>query len=213
MGIITGSGSFTRYLAPGPLPEGFLEGLSSRIARYAFHYLDETSVDEHATGWVNIMDMFDNRFNSLEFLKEPYVAMALRIDQRKVPSTALKQHCMEAEETVKAQEGLEYLPRQRRSDIKEGVRVRLLKRAIPVSKTYDMIWNYTTGLVIFGCLNAKVCDRFAEIFFQTFDIHLQAICPHFLAEKRIQKTDPSVELSDQLTPWQFTKETPDATAG
>ncbi|MFO7985864.1 MAG: recombination-associated protein RdgC [Desulfatiglandaceae bacterium] len=213
MGIISGSGSFTRYMTKGPLPEDFLEDLSFKVGRRAFRHLDEKSVDERSAGWVNIMDMFDNRFEGLEFLKEPYVAMTLRIDERKIPSTAVKQYCIEAEEKIKAEEELEYLPKQRRLDIKEAVRLRLLKRAIPVSKTYDMIWNYTTGLVIFGSLNAKVCDEFAEIFLQTFDIHLEAVCPHFLAQNRVQQTHVSADRLDQLTPWHFAEETPNATAG
>jgi DNA recombination-dependent growth factor C len=139
MGLISGSGSFTRYLADGTLSENFLESLSEKIARYSFRGLDEKSINERSVGWVNIMDMFDNRFAGLEFLKEPYIAISLRVDERKIPSTALKQYCLEAEEKIKEAENLEYLPKRRRSDIREGVRLRLLKRAIPVSRTYDMI--------------------------------------------------------------------------
>ena len=68
-----------------------LEGLTERIARFSFRRLDEHSPAERSAGWVNIMDMFDTRFAGAEFLKEPYIAMSLRIDERKIPSTALKQ--------------------------------------------------------------------------------------------------------------------------
>lgn len=207
MGIISGSASFTRYWAPGALPENFLEALSAQVARYAFRPMDDTSVDERAAGWVNIMDMFDNRFAGMEFLKEPYVAMALRIDERKIPSTALKQHTMEAEEKIKADEELPYIDKQRRSDIKEAVRLRLLKRAIPDSKVYDMLWNYTTGVVLFGSVNAKICDRFRERFYQTFDIHLEAVCPYTLAQHLAHQQGTPADPLDALTPWHFSEET------
>lgn len=71
MGLISGSGSFSRYQVKGRPAEDFLEGLSERIGRHAFRNLTEDSTQERSAGWVNVMDMFDNRFAGLEFLKEP----------------------------------------------------------------------------------------------------------------------------------------------
>jgi DNA recombination-dependent growth factor C len=205
MGLISGSGSFTRYFAEGTLPENFLESLSEKIARRSFRNLDEKSIAERSAGWVNVMDMFDNRFAGLEFLKEPYVTMSLRVDEKKIPSTALKQYCLEAEEKIKATEDLEFLPKSRRFDIKDSVRLRLLKRAIPVSRTYDMIWNYNTGLVIFGCTTNKLCDEFMEFFLQTFSIQLQTICPYTLACGFLEKEGSSPDVVDDLSPSNFSK--------
>ena len=200
MGLISGSGSFARYLTDGAPPENFMEGLTEKIARYSFRNLDEQSIDERSVGWVNVMDMFDNRFVGLEFLKEPYITMSLRVDERKIPATALKQYSLEGEEKIKRDENLEYLPKRRRSDIKEGVRLRLLKRAIPVSRCYDMIWNYSTGLVIFGSTTNRLCDEFVEFFLQTFDVQLQAICPYTLASRFLEKEGSSPDLLDGLCP-------------
>ncbi len=85
MGLISGSGSFTRYIVEGELEDNFLGTLFERISPYLFRDLDENSLEGRSMGWVNIMDMFDSRFSALEFLKEPYIAMTLRIDERKVP--------------------------------------------------------------------------------------------------------------------------------
>jgi len=207
MGLISGSGSFTRYLVKGDLPENFLEALSENITRYAFRNLDEKSIDERSAGWINVMDMFDNRFRGGEFLKEPYIAVSLRVDERKIPSTALKQYCLEAEKKIREDEELEYLPKTRCLDIKDGVRLRLLKRAIPVSRTYDMIWNYTTGLVIFGCTTNKLCDEFVELFLKTFNIQLLAICPYTLGIGFLEKGGASPDLLDDLNPSNTLKET------
>ena len=206
MGLISGSGSFTRYLADGTLPENFMEVLPEKIARYSFRNLDENSIAERSAGWVNIMDMFDNRFAGLEFLKEPYITMSFRVDEKKIPSTALKQYCLEAEERIKENENLEYLPKQRRSDIKDGVKLSLLKRAIPVSRTYDTIWNYSTGLVIFGCTGNKLCDEFMEFFFRTFNIQLLAICPYTRACSFLEKEGASTDIVDGLRPLNLLEE-------
>lgn len=207
MGLMHGSAGFTRYMAEGTLPQNFKEGLSENIARYAFRDLDDQSIAERSTGWVNIMDMFDNRFAGIEFLKEPYIAMSLRIDERKIPPTALRQYCREAEETIKEEERLEFLPKNRRADIKEAVRLRLLKRAIPVARTYDMIWNTATGLVVFGCTGARVCDEFMERFLQTFNLQLQAICPYTLGELYLGKEGASLNPLDRLSPSRFQEDT------
>ncbi|HDZ89609.1 MAG: recombination-associated protein RdgC [Deltaproteobacteria bacterium] len=206
MGLISGSTSFTRYLAKDSLPEDFMKDLSEKITRHSFQGLDEQSVDERSFGWVNIMNMFDSRFAGLEFLKEPYITMSLRVDERKVPATALKQHCLEAEERIKRDENLEYLPKNRRLDIKEGVRMRLLRRAIPASRCYDMVWNYSTGLVIFGSTSNRICDEFVELFLKTFGIELLAICPYILAGRALEKQGTSLDLLDGLVPWDFEQE-------
>ncbi len=206
MGLITGSGSFTRYQVKGKPAENFLEGLADRIGRYAFKNLTDISTDERSAGWVNIMNMFDNRFSELEFLKEPYIAMSLRVDDRKIPATAIKEYCLEAEEKIKVAENVDFLPKRRRADIKEGVRLRLLKRAIPGSKAYDMIWNYSTGDVIFACTNTKLCDEFQERFLQTFDLHLLAMCPYTLGAKFLEKKGDSPDLIDGLSPTNLWKE-------
>ena len=206
MGLISGSGSFTRYFAGGTLSEDFQKSLSDQIARYSFRNLDEESIAERSVGWVNILNMFDNRFAGLEFLKEPYIALSLRVDEKKIPSTALKQYCLEAEEKIKTAENLEFLPKRRRQDIKDGISLRLLKRAIPVSKSYDMIWNYTTGLVIFGCTTNKLCDEFMEFFLQTFNIQLQTVCPYTLACSFLEKEGTSPDILDGLRPSNFSKE-------
>ena len=97
---ISGSGSFTRYWVDNSLPQDFMEELPGKIARYAFKSLEENSFEERSIGWVNIMDILDNRFNAMEYLKEPFLAMSFRADKRKVPQTALKQYCQEAEEKI-----------------------------------------------------------------------------------------------------------------
>ena len=132
--------------------------------------------------------------------------MSFRVDEKKIPSTALKQYCLEAEEKIKTDENLEYLSKSRRHDIKEGVKLRLFKRAIPVSRTYDMIWNYSTGLVIFGCTKNKLCDEFMKFFLQTFNIQLQSICPYTLACSFLGKESTSPNILDGLRPSNFSME-------
>ena len=198
MGLISGSASLTRYWLDGTLPSNFMEELPKKIARYTFRNLEENSFEERSVGWVNIMDILDNRFTAMEYLKEPFIAMSFRIDKRKVPKTALKQYCLEAEEKIKELEHLEFLPKTIRQEIKEDAQNRLLKRAIPDSKAYDVIWDINSGIVIFGGVNNKLCDEFSEFFLKTFDLHLHPIFPYALACRLLEKEGASTDVLDGL---------------
>ena len=198
MGLISGSGSFTRYWVDCTLSENFMEDLPKKIARYAFKNLEENSFDERSIGWVNIMDILDHRFSAMEYLKEPFIAMSFRVDKRKIPQTALKQYCQEAEEKIKELEQVEFLPKMVRQEIKEDARNRLLKRAIPVANVYDMIWNIQKGIVIFGSVNNKLCDEFADFFLKTFELQLQPIFPYALAGRLFEKEGISVDALNSL---------------
>lgn len=200
MGLIHGSGSFTRFMVDGAIPENYMEAFPGRISRFSFRNIDETSDQERSVGWVNIMDMFDNRFAAMEYLKEPCIAMSWRVDARSVPSKALKQYCREAEEKIKASEGLEFLSKKRRQEIREGVKKELLRRAIPRSQAYDMIWNLHTSVVIFGSINNNLCDEFAEFFLQCFGLHLKTIFPYFIASQILEKEGMDPALLEGLRP-------------
>ena len=198
MGLISGSGNFTRYWVDVPLSEGFMEDMPKKIARYAFKNLEENSFDERSIGWVNIMDILDNRFRAMEYLKEPFIAMSFRVDKRKIPQTALKQYCQEAEEKIKELEQVEYLPKMVRHEIKEDARNRLLKRAIPVSNVYDMIWDIQKGVVIFGSINNELCDEFSEFFIKTFELQLQPVFPYALDCRFLEKECIPVDTLNNL---------------
>ncbi len=200
MGLIYGSGSFTRFMVEGALPEDYLDEFPKRISRFSFRNIDEDSDQERSAGWVNIMDMFDNRPGAIEYLKEPCIALSWRVDVRKVPTKALRQYSREAEEKIKTSEGLEFLSKKRRQEIKEGVQMALMKRAIPRSQAYDMIWNLQTQLVIFGAVSDKLSDEFSEFFLQCFGLHLKAIFPYSMATRILEGESKNPSLIDNLRP-------------
>ena len=198
MGLIFGSGSFTRFMVDGDLPKNYLQEFPPRILRCAFRDIDEASDQERSSGWVNIMDMFDSRFATMDYLKEPCIAMSWRVDVRKVPARALLRYCREAEEKIKAAEELEYLLKPRRVEIKEAVRIKLLKRAIPRSQAFDMIWNLSTRVLIFGSNNNKLCDEFTEFFLTCFGLHLRPVFPYTVASQVLEKQGQNPDLLDGL---------------
>lgn len=198
MGIIFGTGSFTRFEVDGVLPEDYLETFPEKIVRYGFKGLDERSEEERETGWVNIMDALDSDFKGMDYFKDPCIALSWRVDSRQVPSRALAQHCRETERAIMDEENVDFLPKKRRLDIKEAVRIKLMKRAIPRSRTYDMIWNLQTGIIFFGATSTKVCDEFTEFFLRCFGLHLKSVFPYAVACRVLEEMAMNVDVLEGM---------------
>lgn len=198
MGLISGTCSLTRFYLEDPLPGDHLETFPQLIDRYSFKNLDETSDAEQSAGWVNIMDMFDSNFDNMQYIKEPYLAMSWRVDIRRVPSKALKQYSLEAEKRIMEREELEFLPKGKKKEIKEMTQDRLLKRAIPVSKTYDMIWNLDKEYILFGGASRKLCDEFLTFFHKCFNLRLGSVYPCLTASRFLEEEGSPPGLLDSL---------------
>ena len=198
MGLILGSASFTRFMVNGEFQKENLEEIQNSISRFAFRNLDDFTEEERSVGWVNILNMFETDFEDRNFFKHPYIALSLRVDVRNVPRKALKQYCVEAENELKQNEDLEVLSKRQRRDIKEWVSRSLLKRAIPRSNTYDMVWNTETSMLYFGAVSTTLCDEFAEYFLKTFDLTLSSVFPYSLAYQILEDEDMNPELLDGL---------------
>lgn len=199
MGLIDKSGSFSQYTTITDLPGDFLEIIADRIRHNAFVKINEDTIQERSAGWVNISNLLDNTFEDMSFLKEPYIAMSLRVDDRKVPVEALKRYCLEEEERVKTEQNIDFLPKNRRNTIKEMVKLRLLKRVIPSSKTHDMIWNYETGRLIFASTNTKLCDEFQDKFLKTFNVDTNTMHPAMVGSQLLEENGISKNIADKFT--------------
>ncbi|MBW1916226.1 MAG: recombination-associated protein RdgC [Deltaproteobacteria bacterium] len=199
MGLISGSGSFTRFFVNGTIPQDYMDEFPEMVAGFSFQSLDEYSDAERSEGWVNIMNIFNAEFMGKDFIKPPYIALSWRVDVRTVPRRALKQHCLEAEEEIKKSEDLEYLPKGQRRDIKDWMHQKLLKRAIPRTHAYDMIWNVSDSVLILGTTSNKTCDEFAEFFSKTFEMKLSSIFPYSLAYKFLDGEEKGLDLLDTVS--------------
>jgi len=201
MGLLRGSASFSRYFVNGTPPEDYPDKYIDSIIRYSFRDFDEHSDQDRSTGWVNVMNIFDTEFEQKQFHMHPYLSLSFRVDTRKVPSSALKQHCLEAENRIKVMENLEYLSKERRREIKEMTLSQLLKRAIPRTNTYDMIWNIRTSMLVFGATSGRICDEFAELFFKTFGLNLSPVFPYSLAGVNLEKQGIDPGVLDSIRPF------------
>ena len=194
MGFLANSASFVRYNVEGELPGDFWSFAAERIRANAFRDIDD-SHDERSVGWVSTLNMFDSEFAYASYAAGDYVVLSLRIDERKVPAAALKKLSMKEEERIKREKEVPRLSRDHRLEIKENMRLLLLKRAVPIPAVYDLAWSLADNTVLFFSTNQKAQAELEEFFKTTFDLYLQQQIP-FLLAGRLLPAGAAEELAD-----------------
>ena len=180
MGLLTNSASFVRFNVEGDPPADFWDFAAERISKYAFRDIDD-NYDERSIGWVSCLDMFDSEFAYTSYTVGDYLVLSLRIDERKVPTAALKKFTLKEEGRIKRERQIPRLSRDHRQEIKENMRLVLLKKAIPIPAVYDMAWNLSDNTVLFFSTSQKAIGSLEEFFKESFDLHLMMQIPYISA--------------------------------
>ncbi|MDQ7831705.1 MAG: hypothetical protein RDU30_08230 [Desulfovibrionaceae bacterium] len=185
MPLLSASGSFTRYKIAGDVPDAVLRDPVDILKHHAFQDIDATA-DERSFGWVSFEDMLDNRFASAPPQKAHYLLFALRLDTRRISPAVFKKHlrvALDAERQAGKEDGRNFLTKDRKTEIAEQVRLRLMARSLPIPAVFDVVWNTDTHDVYLNSTNSKVQELFEDMFTLTFELHLERMTPAFLAAR------------------------------
>lgn len=182
MGLLSSSASFVRYSVVGDIPDNFMDIASEQISRYAFKDIDDT-YDEVSIGWVSVLNMFDNVFAYASFTAGDHICLTMRVDERKVSPKVLKKFCLKEEERIKKERQIPKVSRAQRVEIKENMEMLLMKRAVPVPATYDLVWNMAENTVLFFSTNQKAQGLLEDFFKESFGLLLQLQIPYTTAER------------------------------
>jgi len=103
------------------------------------------------------------------FRRDHYASFSLRRDQRRIPTPLLKAYQQIAEhDFLTANPGFFKVPKQKKEDIRDAVRLSLLARALPSPAMYDVVWDSRNGLVTLASLSSTVIDLFETEFKKSF---------------------------------------------
>ena len=148
----------------------------NRLKTFCFHPIDDTA-EERSFGWCAWNDITDIELKeSVPEIGGTYLAFALRIDLRKIaPSLLKKEYAMalKEEEARNREVGKKFVNRERKAEIKEQVKLRLMARALPTPKSIGVVWDTVGNTVYFLSTNDKEVSLFCEFFTKTFGIDLQ----------------------------------------
>ena len=182
MGIFKGAVTLTRYVVKGDTPPDLADFLDRRIRRFAFRDIEDTA-DEISVGWVSPHDYMDVSFAYAAYSLEPYVALGMRVDQRKVGGALLKKyHRLELRKALALEEGGR-LGRSRREELKEKAKLDLLTRMPPVSQVHDVCWDAASGRLWLGTAAKGALELFEDLFRRTFELRIVPRIPWNLARE------------------------------
>ncbi|NOQ66400.1 MAG: DNA recombination-dependent growth factor C [Desulfobacterales bacterium] len=199
MGLLSRTSTFVRYSVEGQLPDKFWDFAAERIAQFSFRDIDET-FDEYSIGWVSVDNMFDSTFAHASYAVGDQIVLAMRIDERKVSPTLLKKFSLKEEDRLKKERQIPRLSRSQRVQIKEDIRLQLVKKALPVPSVYELSWNLANNTVLFFSISTKAQSILEDFFKESFGFTVILQVPYLAAanllddsqQERLKEIQPEI---------------------
>ena len=177
------SSSFTRFRIIDDIPADLWASIPEKLRQYAFIDIDDIA-EERAFGWTSFDDMLDTEWKLSPPEKGDFLTFSLRLDTRRIPPAVLRKHVRLAlrdeEERIKAL-GKKFIGRERKKEIQEQVKLRLMGRFLPIPAEFQVVWNTRTNRVYFASTQTKMIEMFLDLFTRTFELRLEQLLPYSLA--------------------------------
>jgi hypothetical protein len=203
MGLLANTVSISQFRVVGDLPPVDLrDWVAEQLNRHAFRSIEE-GIEELAVGWVTADDHQATDFTiprSCRF--DHYLLFTLRKDQRRVPAPLLKAYQRVAEqEFLAANPSFFRVPKQKREDIRDAVKLRLLARTLPSPATCDVLWDTRSGMVTLASVSGPMVDLFESEFKKCFPgLRPVAVHPYARAEMAVPEAlRPALEQANLAT--------------
>ena len=183
MSFLKASTSFTRFRIIDDVPADLWPAIPEKLRQFAFLDIDDIA-EERAFGWTNFDDMLDTEWKLSPPEKADYLTFSLRLDTRRIPPAVLRKHTRIAqrEEEARINElGKKFIPRDRKKEIGEQVKLRLMGRFLPIPAEFQVVWNTRTGRVYFASTQTKMIELFLDLFTRCFELRLEQLVPSALA--------------------------------
>lgn len=203
MGFSSASCTFTRFRIADPVPSELWPQIPDKLRQFSFHDIDDIP-EERAWGWTNFDDMLDTSWRMSPPEKGAYLAFALRLDTRRIPPAVLKKHILVAvreEEARIREQGKKFISRERRNELRDQVRLRLMGRFLPIPAVFEVIWSLDSNAVWLASSQSKLIDLFMNHFTLSFDLHLEPLTPYALAATMLDEA--ALAGLDGLEPTRF----------
>lgn len=197
MSLIKGSVSLTRYSVLDQPPDVTDDFLTQHLRNNAFMDIEGTT-EEESVGWVEVLDPLQVGFDPISFRFGPAVAMALRVDARKLSAKTVNRYLALAEMQAEAA-GQKPRTAEERRTLKLKVRQDLLMRTPVTTDVYEVVWMPGEAEVWLAAVSSKTRERFEDLWRQTFKMGLLMKIPWVLAQQNLPQGMTHQDL-DRLKP-------------
>lgn len=196
MGFEKGSVSFRMFFAQ----RDFVEDDVDKFAAAAFPPLNSLA-EEEVHGWVASRHMLDRNITEETAYLGGYLRLGLTQAKKSVPSSLLAAECAVEEVAVMEADDKQYLNQQARSEIRKGVKERLLPDMPPQLKSIDFVFDERSHMIYSTATSEKQLDAFVLSLMQTTGCGATPADPETIAERlsqiNVQHWAPS-SFSDEL---------------
>ncbi len=182
MSIIQNTSAITRFRVSGNPRDihAYLETIRERLSAGRMRGIDDDPGMVSGWGFVRYSDYLDCDMMSSQVLREPYAAWKFRWDERKVSAKlinaefakAIEKELESKRERINTSGGLVapdsdeagrqplFISRERKREIKDQVKSRLLAKTPPTPDCCDVVWNIQNGVVYLASTSPRVVNRF-----------------------------------------------------
>jgi DNA recombination-dependent growth factor C len=182
VGFLSASTSVVRYVAVAPARME-RDAIAKAVTKRAFRESDPDVGDpRQAWGWITIHDPLQTTFTPADLFFHHYLVLGFRYDKRLVPPKLLFLERRRLENERKAVRGVTKLGAAERREIKDEIAERLVARALPTPRLFDVVWNVDTGRVYFSGKLRAAREAFADCFRETFGVAPVPLIPYLAAE-------------------------------
>ena len=111
------------------------------------------------------------------WISMPYVTLAWRVDDKKVPPKKLKARCQEMERAWCAANQRDRCPRSVKAELKETAELEMLPRCMPTSKVVSIVWQAAEGWIVLSTQSAAHVDAIRKLLQRTFGVVVTPTAP------------------------------------
>ena len=160
------------------LPSG--EDILALLRKNSFHRYstpeDEDAppiYEEKVSGWVGYDDITDVELKDVPVELGEFLIFGLRTDTRKVPPSLLKKELDLAVKKELKETQRPFVPRLRKTELKEQILLRLRAKILPVPKIINAVWDYSKRKLYLFTVSTSDIEDFQKSFGITFNIQPQ----------------------------------------
>lgn len=195
MGFLTGKVTFLRFRVAGPAPRLFDAEHLDKLADHAAGRQRLAAADGVEVGWTAGAHVLDTAFELDKNVVNDSLHFELAVDTDRLPADKLKAY-YEIEHAAAAKlNGSGLASRRQKREAKEIARDRLEEEAkdgrYRKRKCVPVMWDRTTGEVLFGATSLTQVDRLCSLFEQTFGVQLQNVNAGTLAIEGVTDATPN----------------------
>lgn len=200
MSILKGSVTLSRFTV-----EDIPNNIPGRLKQFAFMPIDDIP-EERAFGWTNFDDLLDTEWKQSIPEKDPFIVFSLRLDTRRIAPAIFSKElklALEAEQERIKSLGKKFISRDRKKEIAEQTKLRLLARTLPTPAYFEVVLDPSTGTIWLGSVSSKIQDMFCELFFRTFEVMPTLLTSYEMAANYIP--EDNIGALNSLTPSNFSQ--------